>query len=228
MEEKTTVKNENKKEDIKEQNKKEDDKVKKAESKKSDDIDEDEEDNDNLTTQELFNHRTSIALTPENAWFSKSAGGLTSLKIINDRNEEEFFDRVTIRRAFPFSCPDEFISVHQSDPKEKARNGEIGMIRNINIFDKETIDIINADLNTRYFIPELKKITYVKEKFGDLYCDVETSAGNMRIVIRNPYGRINTLPDGRVLISDLEGSHFIIPDIKTFDKRSYRYIEAYI
>ena len=40
-----------------------------------------DDDDDEIDTDELFKHRESIDLTPENAWFSKSTGGLISLKI---------------------------------------------------------------------------------------------------------------------------------------------------
>ncbi|MBR4895853.1 MAG: hypothetical protein IKZ41_05455, partial [Clostridia bacterium] len=95
-----------------------------------------EEGSEEINTDDLFKHRVSINLTPENAWFSPSAGGLISLKIINAEGEEEFFERVVIRRSFPVTSPDEFLSVREPDTRAKGRGAEIGMIRNIHIFDQ--------------------------------------------------------------------------------------------
>lgn len=221
--EKDTVKtaDNNKAEEKKLQNKAED---KKAEEKKT----ESAEDAEEVNTDDLFKHRESITMTPENSWFSLSAGGLISLKIINAEGNEEFFERVVIRRSFPVTAPDEFLSVREPDSRIKGRGAEIGMIRNVNIFDKDTVKLINDELEVRYFTPEIKKITSAKEKFGYTYWEAETTAGNASIVLNNPFSNIRVLEDMRIFISDMDGNCFVIPDPSKLDKLSYKYIEIYI
>ena len=221
--EKDTVKtaDNNKAEEKKLQNKAED---KKAEEKKT----ESAEDAEEVNADDLFKHRESITMTPENSWFSLSAGGLISLKIINAEGHEEFFERVVIRRSFPVTAPDEFLSVREPDSRIKGRGAEIGMIRNVNIFDKDTVKLINDELEVRYFTPEIKKITSAKEKFGYTYWEAETTAGNASIVLNNPFSNIRVLEDMRIFISDMDGNCFVIPDPSKLDKLSYKYIEIYI
>lgn len=221
--EKDTVKtaDNNKTEEKKLQNKAED---KKAEEKKT----ESAEDAEEVNADDLFKHRESITMTPENSWFSLSAGGLISLKIINAEGNEEFFERVVIRRSFPVTAPDEFLSVREPDSRIKGRGAEIGMIRNVNIFDKDTVKLINDELEVRYFTPEIKKITSAKEKFGYTYWEAETTAGNASIVMNNPFSNIRVLEDMRIFISDMDGNCFVIPDPSKLDKLSYKYIEIYI
>lgn len=221
--EKDTVKtaDNNKAEEKKLQNKAED---KKAEEKKT----ESAEDAEEVNADDLFKHRESITMTPENSWFSLSAGGLISLKIINAEGNEEFFERVVIRRSFPVTAPDEFLSVREPDSRIKGRGAEIGMIRNVNIFDKGTVKLINDELEVRYFTPEIKKITSAKEKFGYTYWEAETTAGNASIVLNNPFSNIRVLEDMRIFISDMDGNCFVIPDPSKLDKLSYKYIEIYI
>ena len=221
--EKDTVKtaDNNKAEEKKLQNKAED---KKAEEKKT----ESAEDAEEVNADDLFKHRESVTMTPENSWFSLSAGGLISLKIINAEGNEEFFERVVIRRSFPVTAPDEFLSVREPDSRIKGRGAEIGMIRNVNIFDKDTVKLINDELEVRYFTPEIKKITSAKEKFGYTYWEAETTAGNASIVLNNPFSNIRVLEDMRIFISDMDGNCFVIPDPSKLDKLSYKYIEIYI
>lgn len=221
--EKDTVKtaDNNKAEEKKLQNKAED---KKAEEKKT----ESAEDTEEVNADDLFKHRESITMTPENSWFSLSAGGLISLKIINAEGNEEFFERVVIRRSFPVTAPDEFLSVREPDSRIKGRGAEIGMIRNVNIFDKDTVKLINDELEVRYFTPEIKKITSAKEKFGYTYWEAETTAGSASIVLNNPFSNIRVLEDMRIFISDMDGNCFVIPDPSKLDKLSYKYIEIYI
>ena len=187
-----------------------------------------EEGSEEINTDDLFKHRVSINLTPENAWFSPSAGGLISLKIINAEGEEEFFERVVIRRSFPVTSPDEFLSVREPDTRAKGRGAEIGMIRNIHIFDQKTVDLINAELDIRYFTPTISRITSAKEKFGYNYWEAETSAGKVSIVLNNPFSNIRVLEDGRIYIFDMDGNCFLIPDPSKLDRQSFRAIEIYI
>ena len=181
-----------------------------------------------INTDDLFKHRVSIDMTPENSWFSASAGGLISLKIINAEGEEEFFERVVIRRSFPVTSPDEFLSVREPDTRANGRGSEIGMIRNIHIFDQATVDLINAELDIRYFTPVIYRITSAKEKFGYNYWEAETSAGKVSIVLNNPFSNIRVLEDGRVYIFDMDGNCFLIPDPTKVDRLTYRTIEIYL
>ncbi len=187
-----------------------------------------EDNSDEINTDELFKHRKSINLTTENSKFTLSQGGMISLKIINDEGEEEFFERIVIRRSFPITSPNEFLSVREPDTKAKGRGHEIGMIRDLSNFDGDTVKLIQSELDIRYFTPELKKILSAKEKFGYHYWEIETTAGTVSIVIGNPYTDIRVLEDKRIFIYDLDGNCFVIPNPSKLDKQSFKYIEIYI
>ena len=176
----------------------------------------------------LENERVSIPLTPENAKFSRSGGNLISLDIINDKGEPESFERVVILRSFPVTNPDEFLSVREPDSKKQGRGKEIGMIRHMSDFDEETQKLFVEELDRRYFTPELKKINSVKDKFGYLYWDVVTTAGNVTFVLNNPFSNIRILEDGRILINDIDGNVFQISDPKKLDSASLKKIEIYL
>ncbi len=220
--------------DVKKENDKKD--TTQTENKKAEDAkkandavdDTEEEEEEEVNADELFKHRESIDLNPNNAWFSVSTGGLISLKIINAEGVEETFERVVIRRSFPVTAPDEFLSVREPDTRKNGRGAEIGMIRNIHIFDQTTVDLLNAELELRYFTPEIKKILSAKEKFGYCYWEADTTAGVISFVLNNPYSNIRILEDKRIFISDMDGNCFIIPDPKKLDRQSYKYIEIYI
>lgn len=203
----------------------ENEKVKKAETKPKNDIMGDGSDDGDLI---LENERVSIPLTPENARFKKSGGGLVSLDIINDKGEPEFFERVVILRSFPVTNPDEFLSVREPDSKKQGRGKEIGMIRKMSDFDRDTQALFLEELDRRYFTPELQKINSVKDKFGYLYWDVVTTAGNVTFVLNNPFSNIRILEDGRILISDIDGNIFQITDPKQLDAASLKKIEIYL
>lgn len=170
------------------------------------------------------NPRESIALTPQNARFYRSGGGLISLELTETG---EVLERVVLFRCFPITNPSEFISVREPDSKKMGRGKEIGMIRFISDFSAEVQQLFAEELERRYFSPTIKKIISVKEKFGYTYWETQTSAGNITFVLNNPFSNIRTLEDGRVFIADLDGNTFQIPDPTKLDPASYKRIEMY-
>ena len=176
----------------------------------------------------LENERVSIPLTPENAKFTRSGGGLISLDITNDKGEPEHFERVVILRSFPVTNPNEFLSVREPDSKKQGRGKEIGMIRHMSDFDEATQKLFMEELDRSYFTPELQKITSVKDKFGYLYWDVITTAGHVTFVLNNPFSNIRILEDGRILINDIDGNVFQITDPSKLDPASLKKIEIYL
>ena len=176
----------------------------------------------------LENQRVSIDLTPDNAKFSRSGGNLISLDIVNADGENENFERVVILRAFPVTSPDEFLSVREPDARKQGAGKEIGMIRRISDFDAATAALIGEELERRYFTPDIIKIHSVKDKFGYLYWEADTSAGSVTFVMNNPFSNIRVLEDGRVFMNDVDGNVFTIRDVKSLDKASYKKLDIYL
>ena len=176
----------------------------------------------------LENERVSIDLTPDNAKFTRSGGNLISLSIKNAAGEEESFERVVVLRSFPVTNPNEFLSVREPDSKKQGRGKEIGMIRRITDFDEETRAILTEELDRRYFTPQIIKIFSVKDKFGYLYWEAETTAGHVTFVLNNPFSNIRVLEDGRILINDIDGNVFEIHDPAKLDPSSLKKIEIYL
>lgn len=178
--------------------------------------------------QDLFGHRVSLDLTPENAVFTPSAGSLISLTLTQPSGKEEFFERVVPVRAFPISSPDEFISIREPDTRMGGRGAELGMIRRLSDFPTEISDMITTELNRRYFTPSIQKIHSFSEKFGYCYWDVTTGAGRIEFIMTNPSSSIRTLEDGRVFMYDIDGNCFTIDDPTKLDKASYKKVEIYL
>jgi len=197
---------------------------------KKTDIDEDKEllEEDDAGDLILENRRESVPLNTDNAIFTRSKGNLISLELQKPDGTTEFFERVVIMRAFPISNPDEFLSVREPDTKRKGRGNEIGMIRHITDFDDNTQKLFLEELDRRYFSPKLIKIISVKDKFGYLYWDAETSSGNVTFIMNNPFSNIRVLDDGRIIMHDIDGNVFEIPDPQKLDAQSYRKIEIYL
>ena len=186
---------------------------------------------EDMELENLFERRESVRLTPENAVFTRSEGGLISLNLSHPEapeKEEEFFERVIPLRGFPITDPEQFISVREPDTKEKGRGAEIGIIYDLAEFDEAQQTLLRSELDRHYFTPELLKIYSVKEKFGYLYFETETSAGKTSFVMNNPYSNFRSFEDDRIFLYDIDGNCFQISDPSKLDKASYKRIEIYL
>ena len=177
---------------------------------------------------DLFEKRESVALTPDNASFALSAGGLLSLTLTKEDGTTEEFERVIPVRAFPITDPDAFICIREPDTKKKGRGAEIGMIESLADFDEQAQRLILQELDRRYFTPAIKKIHSLHEKFGYLYFDVTTNAGRSEFIMANPSGSFRTLEDGRIFMYDIDGNCFCVQDPEALDKASLKKIEIYL
>ena len=90
-------------------------------------------------SEDIFKKRQSVRLTPENAKFYPSDGGLISLSLRGENGTEEF-ERVVAVRSFPITDPDSFIAIREPDTKNKERGAEIGL--------KEKLGYIYCDADT--------------------------------------------------------------------------------
>lgn len=176
----------------------------------------------------LFEKRESVMLTPENAVFSRSEGGLISLDLTGPDGENEHFERVVVLRSFPITDPDEYIAVREPETRKSRRGHEIGLIRHIREFDEATVALLTEELDRRYFTPEIHRILSVKDKLGYYYWDAETSAGKVSFVVNNISSNIRILEDERIFIFDIDGNCFQISDVTKLDRTSYRKIEIYL
>ena len=177
---------------------------------------------------DLFRHRESVRLLPENAKFFRSGGGLISMILTRPDGETETFERVVAVRSFPLTEPEQFIAIREPDTRNRERGEEIGMINDMADFDEETQTLLRAELDLRYFTPEIRKIHSIKEKLGYIYCEADTSAGKFNFVFRNPSSNVRTLEDRRVMISDIDGNCFVIRDPDKLDRSSLKKIEIYL
>lgn len=178
--------------------------------------------------------------TPENAKFYETEHGFAAMEaflppiVKDDLDEEELaakeegektwqdVGRVLFHRAFPFARPDEYISVLNEDSKE------YGIIRNLSDFDGKGREIIEKALKRKYFCPEIKKIKRLKEQFGYSCWEVETDMGDMEMVLKDTFGSIIRISDTYLVINDVSGNRYVIPDVTALDRKSFRKIELYL
>ncbi len=158
-------------------------------------------------------------LTVDNAEFYETKGGFVALK-----TKDEDFGHVNVIRTFPFSNPDEFISIRKIDGK----NAEIGIIENLKDFDEKTVKLIEKQLEIRYFMPRILKINSIKEEFGHTYWSVLTDKGECKFSSSSgSSGSVIHLGD-RVIIKDSSENRYEIEDINKLSAKEMKKLELYL
>lgn len=173
------------------------------------------ETNDRVEDKGLAEYANIVYITADEAVFRRTDGGILSLSF-----KEKEFERVSVNRAFPFSLGDQFLSVRDSEGKE------IGIIRSLTCFPDDTKEIIKEELEWVYYSPKIEKILSVREEFGYSYWDVETDRGAKRFTVRGTSECVIPVTETRLLIIDMDGNRFEIPDIRDLDPKSFKMIDS--
>ena len=122
--------------------------------------------------------------------------------------------KVAIFRAFPLSDPRRFLSVRDS------ANKEVGLITNPDELDKENRQLVEEDLERRYFMPAVKRIVIAKERFGTVDWTMETDRGICRFTTRNLRENVQRPAPGRIILNDVDGNRYDIRDVAALSTES--------
>ncbi len=175
-------------------------------------------------------------LTPANAVFYRTPNGFPAMKgflppVQDDLEKKEDLPnewrdvgRVWFHRAFPFDAPDEYISVLDRD------NNEYGIIRAVSVFDEkpEMTEIIRSELSRKYLMPTITKVRSLKDKLGFSYWEVETDHGKRSFTMQDTYRNLFHHRENGIILTDVDGNRYEIPDVLALDPKSYRKIELYL
>jgi hypothetical protein len=157
----------------------------------------------------------TVWLTPENASFS-----MKNAFLYMKMGEDE--QRVMLCRQFPFELLWEFISVLD------AEQNELGIIRNVELFEGETREMLVTELCRRYYAPEIKRIISMKERYGFSYWKVETAEGEVSFTLHDTFRSIIRVGENRAILFDVNGNRFEIPEVSALDRKSLKKVELYL
>ena len=112
--------------------------------------------------------------------------------------------------------------------EEDKDGNEYGIIKNLTDFDGNGSDIIAEELKRKYFTPKIKRILSVKERFGYSYWETETEFGKASFSMHDTFRSIAKVSESRLILTDVDGNRYEIPDTMALDRKSYRKIELYL
>jgi hypothetical protein len=121
-------------------------------------------------------------------------------------------------RAFPLTAPDRQIVLLDPDDRE------LGVIRELKALDRESREAIEAELEVAYLVPRVQSIRTVIARFGVTTWELETDRG-VRTAHVKERTDIRPLPDGRIMLTDVDGIKYEIPPVEELDERSRDWLQ---
>lgn len=158
-------------------------------------------------------------ITAENTEFMRTDGGFVSV-----RTDGKLYPRAEFCRAFPFSAPDLFISVRETDEKHR----EIGIIADLNQMPDDVVKMINEQIDLRYFTPKITRIYSVKDSNGISVFDCDTDKGRCRFSMRGGSDSVTRLSETRLIFTDVDGNRFELADASKLSRKEQKKIDLYI
>lgn len=140
--------------------------------------------------------------------------------ILHVSKDGEEFHGVTARRVFPLSGKADYISFVSEDGKE------IVLLAHPRKLDKQSHMCLERALGRMYYLPKIVRVDEITEAMGVGQWKVLTDHGYAVFEVAERNSHIRTYPNGRYVITDVDGNRFEIEDVKQLDSRSRAVVDS--
>ncbi|KDP88927.1 hypothetical protein CF70_027520 [Cupriavidus sp. SK-3] len=124
-------------------------------------------------------------------------------------------------RAFPIAAPDDGVGMISADGRELA------WLPRLDTLPVPVREMIEAELASREFMPEIRRIRSVSTYATPSTWDVETDRGRTSLVLRGEED-IRRLAGSTLLISDSHGIHYLVRNLMGLDKASRKLLDRFL
>jgi len=155
-------------------------------------------------------------LTPKNLRLFHEPPGTLRLTI----GEERSYPGVKLFQAWPLSQPGRYLVL------QDAKGEEIVMIDRLEDLPEESRPVAEEELRRRYLTATVEAVIQVRSEFGITYWRVLTDRGERDFVVQSLSESAIWLSDRHLLLIDVDGNRFEIPDRTALDTASQARLEA--
>ncbi len=107
-----------------------------------------------------------------------------------------------------------------------AKGDEIVMVADLNELPADSRTAVKLELHRRYLTATVQSIAHAKVEYGATYWTVETDRGPRDFVTQSLQENAVWLSDVHLLLLDVDGNRFEIPDVSALDCQSRKYVSA--
>lgn len=130
--------------------------------------------------------------------------------------------RVKLIRTYPYTLTDEYICIHD------LQDAELGIIRDLNELDDISAENARKELGNRYYCPTVSAVKSVKERMGNFYFETVIDNKKKNFTVRDITKNLRFAGDNTLLIFDMDGNRYIIPEFEKIEEKSRRLLEPYL
>ena len=130
----------------------------------------------------------------------------------------------TVKPAWsaPLSHPDTYLALLD------GKGEEIVTLVEPKDLPKDSLVAVSEEIHRRYLTATVVAIRHAKQEFGATYWHLITDRGPKDMVTQNLQENAVWLSDKHLLLLDVDGNRFEIPDLDELDPASVRLLEAII
>ncbi len=132
------------------------------------------------------------------------------------------YPRVELSLAFPLTLRDRYVGFRDANGKQ------IGMVADLAKLPPETRALLEKKLARVYFVPSIRAVNAIRPEFGMMRWEVDTDQGPACFEVQGRRDHVTAVGQGplgapsdrALLIQDVEGNRYRIPDVEALDPRS--------
>ena len=128
---------------------------------------------------------------------------------------------ITPVRAFPIAAPDEGLSLVNYE------GHEVAWIDHLSELPRAIAQLIEDDLASREFVPEISRISDVSSFACPSTWQVLTDRGAAELILKGEED-IRRLSGNRLLIADANGIQFLVRDLTRLDRDSRKLLDRFL
>jgi len=156
------------------------------------------------------------------AVFYLADGGFAGLKYKGEDHKH-----VILRRIMPMKEPFSYISVADHE------NKEIAILKSVDELPEDQRKIVVAELDNRYYSPEVIDVDSVQDKLGYVYIGLKLrnkqgKEYHKNCAVKDVSRNIRMLSSNSVIIFDVDGNRYVISDLTKLNRQSMRKLDAYL
>jgi len=154
--------------------------------------------------------------------FYTTDGGFTGLKY-----KGEDYKHIILRRIMPIDQPMNYISIADND------NKEIAILKSVEELEKKQREIVEKELDNRYYSPQVMDILSVKDKLGYVYMEMrlrnkQGDEYKKSCAVKDVSRNIRMLSSSSVIIFDVDGNRYVVPELKDLNRQSLKKLDSYL
>lgn len=107
-----------------------------------------------------------------------------------------------------------------------GKGKEIALLPEPDALPADSLAAVQEELRRRYLTATITQIVNARVEFGATYWSVETDRGSRDFVTQSLQENAIWFGDGHLLLIDVDGNRFELPDVSALDEPSRLYVEA--